>query len=71
MQYQIVSSVIDHPEKGSVNTFGIKATFADGFVCIIEDVSTSEDEVKALVDLCRREQPEACHLKDVVEDFLV
>ena len=38
MQYQIVSSVIDHPEKGSVNTFGIKATFADGLVCIIGDV---------------------------------
>ena len=70
MEYQIVSTVIDHPEEGKTKAYGIKAISSDGAVCVIADVSARKEAVEALVALCNQMQLEPCHLKDVVEDFL-
>ncbi len=50
--------------------YGVRLVTSEG-VWEWSDVSSSAAQVECLLDRLRREQPEICHLEDIVRDFIV
>ncbi len=64
MTYQLFQQIKWEPEAGEYLTYGI--VFEDRK---IEDLSTDQRRVCALIALLNREQPHPAQLRDVLEDF--
>ena len=70
-QYRLFNETLNSSENGEYKTTGIMVLDENENELIkMSDVSTNEDDVKKVVDLCNQEQVEPIHLYDILEDFL-
>lgn len=70
-QYRLFNETLNSSEIGEYKTTGIMVLDENENELIkMSDVSTNEDDVKKVVDLCNQEQVEPIHLYDILEDFL-
>lgn len=70
-QYRLFNETLNSSEIGEYKATGIMVLDENENELIkMSDVSTNEDDVKKVVDLCNQEQVEPIHLYDILEDFL-
>ncbi len=69
-RWECIRSLCTADGAAGVTVYGVRLISPDG-VWEWQDVSTSKAQVMCLLTRLRREQPERCHLEDIVRDFIV
>ena len=69
-RWECISSRCTADGAAGETVYGVRLVTADG-MWEWADVSASAAQVECLLERLRREQPEMCHLADIVRDFIV
>ena len=69
-RYRVICTQLSLPHEPCVPTYGVEMVVGER-VERFPDVSTEETAVRRLVALLQEQRVEACHFREVVEDYLV
>ena len=67
--YELIEGSCLTPGAEGHRTYGVRANGPQG-EWLWPDVADSAQAVEMLLSRLRREQPERCHLPDIIEDFI-